>query len=1154
MHGKGFIVGLLLSLALPGEVVSSSSLAGVRIDTRPTVEGARLLDGAADMLPIVCSNAAVRVTEMCYRQDGVGAWTPRSAEETLAEEAAGERTVAWPVDRDDGFWRVCLTRGAEVVSTAYFNLSGLAAAAVQIDVKNADAPCIGKALTATARTVEGALSDAVAVRWYRYDDGQDWREGEIVGEEASYAPGIADCEHWLRPLVVCGKDFSLTGKAIWFSKLPVCYITTDDGTMPTMAKEEHTGRMRLQGNATYTKSSQLYDGVLDAVHVRGNSTAQRAKKPYKLKLADKTNLLGMGKNKHWILGCNYQDPGLMRNKMLYDLSGELGLVSMSSTWVDVIFNGSYVGNYQLCEHIRIGSTRIDIHDWEEDAADVAKALAKRVEGLDADALEDELCQNMDWITSGRVAFGGVTYELADAGIDVGTYDTSGGFIFELDGYADEQSMFTATSGIISTLVKVNAPEFLRTNAGMFQAAADLWKEFFDAVQSLDGIAPGGRHYAQIADIDTMAAYWLTEVISANSDAAGYSRYAFKPQGRPLQWGPAWDFDGSIGYDAQGWTRDVDANGNVVRVVPRNDCSSGWHCGTTTTGYGGVKDNFFPLWCDDPLFCLKLWELWRAKRATIFHLVEEGGWIDENYDYLLESGIANAKVWPVQTQGNSVFPFEGEYGFARCVQRLLKQRLEWIDAQMVSLGTLIASLRAPSADHPYTDAVGSVRLQMEGAVTRFDATADETVDVFVRGTTAFPCVAQVTMEGVASVDVAVDGCACGNVAVVDGRIAFSLPATAFTAAPGRRSLVSFIGRDGTGGVACTTYALVTVVAPEDWPPRAGETVSCDACAVTLDTREDMVRTIPDRAALKALPPIAYSGSDWKGGDAGAATVRVTGPDGAQTLVAGAADEGTQPWRPCAAGTYRLVHAAEPVNRFAQFVIDAAAVAVLDEIIGTGEVREVGGRVGRLTVAAGGTARIDLAGGGAVEAEDGLELPSEDGAFAAFDLVSLPSGTASGTEVTCVQGAALDAGDRDANGDVRALIRAPAGYRAVAKIGATGDLLAQVVAERDLMPQGDTGPLLDIRPRDAGCLEVRAEIANGVEGFWYSLMGAETLLGPWTPLPAAELAETGAVPAMKATGSGVTLTTGAFEPTAGGKGRFYRIGVSETRPVPAPSPMP
>ena len=160
-------------------------------------------------------------------------------------------------------------------------------------------------------------------------------------------------------------------------------------TWPSSKKETHSGTITIRGNAEYDDQVKNMDFT---IHVRGNSTAGQDKKPYKIKLDKKTDLFGLGggvKNKHWVLLANCFDESLMRNKLCYDLAGQFGApVWMKSEWVDVVMNGKYVGNYQLCQHIRVSEERIPILNW--DTGDVAEAAQKANPALtsdDVDALD-----------------------------------------------------------------------------------------------------------------------------------------------------------------------------------------------------------------------------------------------------------------------------------------------------------------------------------------------------------------------------------------------------------------------------------------------------------------------------------------------------------------------------------------------------------------------------------------------------------------------------------------------------------------------------------------------------------------------------------------------------------------------------------------------
>lgn len=113
-----------------------------------------------------------------------------------------------------------------------------------------------------------------------------------------------------------------------------------------------------------TDPTGKYQTVSDSgarIKVRGNSTSSGAKKPYNIKFSKKTDVLGMGECKKWYLLANMYDKSLLRNKLAYDFAADTGLAyTQQSTFCEVYLNGKYVGNYQICESIGVGKSRVDI--------------------------------------------------------------------------------------------------------------------------------------------------------------------------------------------------------------------------------------------------------------------------------------------------------------------------------------------------------------------------------------------------------------------------------------------------------------------------------------------------------------------------------------------------------------------------------------------------------------------------------------------------------------------------------------------------------------------------------------------------------------------------------------------------------------------------
>ncbi len=99
----------------------------------------------------------------------------------------------------------------------------------------------------------------------------------------------------------------------------------------------------------------------------GNSTRNAPKLPYKFKLSKKADLLGTGAGRKWILLANAFDKTLLRNKLMYELAGELGLAYVSSAqFVELYIDGVYKGNYLLTEPVEYGRDRVNLYPAKDE--------------------------------------------------------------------------------------------------------------------------------------------------------------------------------------------------------------------------------------------------------------------------------------------------------------------------------------------------------------------------------------------------------------------------------------------------------------------------------------------------------------------------------------------------------------------------------------------------------------------------------------------------------------------------------------------------------------------------------------------------------------------------------------------------------------------
>lgn len=394
----------------------------------------------------------------------------------------------------------------------------------------------------------------------------------------------------------------------------------------------------------------MYDGAIE-IRGRGNSTWHQSvnsggKRPYKLKLGKKKNLLGFGESKHWALLANFMDESLLRNKTSYDLAKEMGIEpNLPSAHVELILNGKYAGNYQLVGNVRVQESRVNIFNWEDLAEDAADAIAaaEKANGqtVSQDALEEHMSQNMYWITSGSVSFQGKTYQISDYAIHLpknssGGVDVSGGFLFELDGYYDEVSKFRTTS---NQPIMFKSPEFIRPTTGAGEGATenvdsskqkcdalyDYAREYIQAVEDTVH-APdyyvdiaetqrkenasnfttdfkGRRHYTDLVDMDSLVKYLLLNEFYWNTETMKKSTFMYKDLGKKLQIGPVWDMD---------WTSNSIISQRETSEYDR------WMAVTCQAGsfLQEQKESWYRYLIGDPYFVEKLYECYWDYREKL----------------------------------------------------------------------------------------------------------------------------------------------------------------------------------------------------------------------------------------------------------------------------------------------------------------------------------------------------------------------------------------------------------------------------------------------------------------------------------------------------------------------------------------------------------
>lgn len=151
---------------------------------------------------------------------------------------------------------------------------------------------------------------------------------------------------------------ALDGLVYVKGEVPRVYVSTLDGKGNSLKKADGNVDALFSIVDTDGETISETDGSLK---VHGNSTAAAEKKPYNLKFDHKTDVLGMGAAKKWVLLANCFDPTLMRNSIGFEFARKMGMSYTSNQcyvelWIDGLFKGCYV----LVEPVESGDSRVQI--------------------------------------------------------------------------------------------------------------------------------------------------------------------------------------------------------------------------------------------------------------------------------------------------------------------------------------------------------------------------------------------------------------------------------------------------------------------------------------------------------------------------------------------------------------------------------------------------------------------------------------------------------------------------------------------------------------------------------------------------------------------------------------------------------------------------
>ncbi|MBQ2075873.1 MAG: CotH kinase family protein [Muribaculaceae bacterium] len=288
---------------------------------------------------------------------------------------------------------------------------------------------------------------------------------------------------WVKP----GDAMSYSGT------LPVMFINTE-GAVPITSKDEYVyadyyvDNMGIEGieNVGSQDAPQLME-----IRGRGNYTwSDFDKKPYRIKLDQKTPLLGMKRNKHFALLAHPDDKlGFLRNTVGFEISRRLGLAwTPAQQPVEVVLNGDYLGLYMLTEIIRVEPDRVNITE--------------------------------------------------QANYETNRFLITGGWLVEIDNYLEEEQVRTVEGNGNSIWSTYKSPELLSDEQRTYLTG--LINTANAAIYVNDKTNNSWEKYI---DPDTLACFYLTQELLDDTESFHGSCYWHKENGdsTKIMFGPVWDF-------------------------------------------------------------------------------------------------------------------------------------------------------------------------------------------------------------------------------------------------------------------------------------------------------------------------------------------------------------------------------------------------------------------------------------------------------------------------------------------------------------------------------------------------------------------------------------------------------------------------------------
>lgn len=420
------------------------------------------------------------------------------------------------------------------------------------------------------------------------------------------------------------------------TNLPLVVIHTDSGKDPVDKVNDLPAHF-----AVINKDGLKVKEDTGTVRLRGNTSLDFDKKPYRMKFANKTKLCGStAKAKKWVLINSWDDKTLMRNNVAFEMSRRVGLeYTPFLTPVDVMVNGEYKGTFDLADQVDQHKDRVDIEE------------------LDSTVVDGE--------------------------------ELTGGYLIENDGnYKKEKNYFVTSKK--NTLV-IKYPDENDINDAQKEYIKSHFQKMETALYSKNFTSEGYRKYF---DLDSFLKYFVLEEYAGNPDAF-WSTYFYKHRGDDKFYtGPVWDFNLAFDNDYRFFRLSLhdtfDENGNYAG----QDWVSKWLYSRTSDDSGicaGDMATFVSLIVDEDKANLdEIKTLWSDLRSNAFSVESLSAYIDEQSELLSQSQALNYTRWNNLTVSCYHNPriresWEEEVEF---LKTYLTQRRDWFDWKLGCRDTTI----------------------------------------------------------------------------------------------------------------------------------------------------------------------------------------------------------------------------------------------------------------------------------------------------------------------------------------------------------------------------------------------------------------------------------------------------------------------------------